>query len=482
MGYIEKRGSSYRLHVSCGYDSKGKKKYKRKTINLSHLTPHKQDIEARRLLALFENEVLKGSVLDGDKITFEEFITLWINDHARIKLEPKTLFSYQAELNNRIIPALGHIKLNRLTPNHLIQFYNNLREEGVRLDHKYRAKTNFFEILEKNGFNEQSLIEAASINRKNIKKIKNRENISPIIADKISKTLEIPISKLFEKIESKKRLSDRTIQLNQRIISSILTTAVHWQFIVSNPALRVQPQKVERTEASHFDLEQTEYLLGLMNEEPIKYRTMVYITLFGGLRLGELNALEWNDIDWDTNSISISKALQYLPNKGVFIKSPKNSTSNRKIMLPASVMKLLREYKLWQNGNKATLDNLWNDSDYVFTQDDGAMIFPDTISKWFSKFISNHNKSIEEDASIDAKNKEKFLLPRVSFHGLRHTNATLLMSQNIDLATVSKRLGHANITTTLNIYTHTLEKLDKTASDSLESLLTKDKKAEVKNN
>ncbi|MFH5836714.1 tyrosine recombinase XerC [Proteiniclasticum sp. C24MP] len=476
MGHIEKRGSSYRLHVSCGYDSKGKKKYKRKTVNLSHLTAHKQEIEARRLLALFENEVLQGSILDGNKITFEEFITLWINDHARIKLEPKTLFSYQSELEKRIIPALGHIKLSRLTPNHLIQFYNNLREEGVRLDYKYRAKANFFEILKKNNYSEQSLMELSSINRKNLKKIRDRENMNPSIAEKISEGLQIPISKLFEKIESKKRLSDRTIQLNQRIISSILTTAVHWQFIVSNPALRVQPQKVERKEASHFDLEQTEYLLQLMNEEPLKYRTMVYITVFGGLRLGELNALEWKDIDWDTNSVSISKALQYLPNKGVFIKKPKNSTSKRKIMLPASVMKILREYKVWQNSNKVTLDNLWNESDYVFTQDDGTIIFPDTISKWFSKFISSHNSSIEQGSILEEKKKKKLLLPKVSFHGLRHTNATLLMSQNIDLATVSKRLGHANITTTLNIYTHTLEKLDQTASDSLESLFSKDKK------
>lgn len=476
MGHIEKRGSSYRLQVNCGYDSKGRKKYKRKTVNLSHLTAHKQEIEARRLLALFENEVLQGSILDGNKIAFEEFITLWINDHARIKLEPKTLFSYQSELEKRIIPALGHIKLSRLTPNHLIQFYNNLREEGVRLDYKYRAKSNFFEILEKNSYSEQSLLELSSINRKNLKKIRARENMDPTIAEKISEGLRLPISKLFEKIESKKRLSDRTIQLNQRIISSILTTAVHWQFIVSNPTLRVQPQKVERKVASHFDLEQTEYLLQLMNEEPLKYRTMVYITVFGGLRLGELNALEWKDIDWDTNSISISKALQYLPNKGVFIKSPKNSTSNRKIMLPASVMKILREYKVWQNGNKVTLDNLWNDSDYVFTQDDGAIIFPDTISKWFSKFISSHNSSIEQDSTLEEKEKKNLLLPKVSFHGLRHTNATLLMSQNIDLATVSKRLGHANITTTLNIYTHTLEKLDQTAADSLESLFSKDKK------
>ncbi|MFA6939982.1 MAG: N-terminal phage integrase SAM-like domain-containing protein [Clostridiaceae bacterium] len=134
MAAIEKRGeNSYRLIVSCGYDKQGKKLMKRKTIDLSHIKPNKQEDEAKRQWVLFKDEIEKGLFLDSGKITFEDFIEKWLKDYAEPELAPKTLFRYKELLESRIIPAIGHIKVNQLQPTHLTEFYNNLREKGISL-------------------------------------------------------------------------------------------------------------------------------------------------------------------------------------------------------------------------------------------------------------------------------------------------------------------------------------------------------------
>lgn len=267
-------------------------------------------------------------------------------------------------------------------------------------------------------------------------------------------------------------LSEKTILHHHRLISSILTNALQWGFILNNPALRVKAPKVMKKEARHFNVEQTEYLLQLIESEPLKYRVMITLSIYGGMRQGELTALTWDDIDFTNYIIRINKSLQHLPNKGTFIKETKTETS-RVISVPTSVVKLLKEYKLWQNGERAKLGDLWHNSNALFTAIDGKPIFPSTISKWFLKFIRRHNEAIIKDNSICKDDKLKYLLPEVNFHGLRHTSATILINQNVDVSTVSKRLGHARTSTTMDIYSHALQKSDIAAADKLENLFNK---------
>lgn len=475
MAAIEKRGdNSYRLTVSCGYDKQGKKIMKRKTVDLSHIKPNKQLEEANKQWILFKDEVEKGIYLDAGKITFEDFILKWLKDYAEPTLAPKTLFRYKEILNSRVIPSLGHIKLNRLQPTHLTEFYNNLRENGIRLDKKYVSKENFVDIISKYGLSLTDLLERANITKGTIKNLSLHQNINSSIANKISELTGIKIDTLFDTVERSNVLSESSILYHHRVISSILNCAVQWQFILNNPALRVKPPKVEKREARHFDAEQVDYMFKLLEDEPIKYRTMIYLCIFAGLRAGELSGLDWSDIDWENNILKIRQSAQYLPGIGTFTKTPKNMSSDRSISLPDIIMAILTEYKLWQNEEKTKLGDLWDDKcNRIFTTRDGKPMFPDTPSKWFNKFIKKHNDKVMNDNTITKEDKEKYLLNMVNFHGLRHTNATLLIGQGVDIATVSKRLGHAEISTTLNIYTHTFQKSDRAAADKLENLFNK---------
>ena len=114
---------------------------------------------------------------------------------------------------------------------------------------------------------------------------------------------------------------------------------------------------------------------------------------------------------------------------------------------------MLKEYRKWQIEQRFKAGSEWIDTDRLFTQWNGLPIYPDTVTDWFSKFIKRND------------------LPYVTLHSLRHTNATLMIAEGMDVCVVSKRLGHASSSTTLNIYAHALQSKDKVAADSLENVL-----------
>lgn len=256
--------------------------------------------------------------------------------------------------------------------------------------------------------------------------------------------------------KTRKPLSQKTILEHHRLLSAMLHKAVYWQLIVSNPAERVQPPKTQKPKRPCYDEEQTRILvenLEKLTGNDMKYRVAILLDIFTGARLGELAGLEWTDIDLKNGIITINKSSQYLSSKGVFTKAPKTESSVRDVAVPDFIVSLLEEYKLWYEEQKAFCGEFWNNSNRLFVQDNGKPIHPSTISKWFVNFVQSIG------------------LPVINFHGLRHTNASLLIGQQVDVATVSARLGHAQITTTYNFYVHPLKSHDKVAGNVLENLL-----------
>ncbi|MCL2773935.1 MAG: N-terminal phage integrase SAM-like domain-containing protein [Oscillospiraceae bacterium] len=127
MAAIEKRGkNSYRLTVSCGYDTFGKNIYKKKTITLDeNLTEKKSKEELQRQFILFKKQVESGKLMDGENILFADFINHWLANYAEREFAPSTLHVYKMRLHKRVIPALGHLKLTQIKPMHLLEFYDD---------------------------------------------------------------------------------------------------------------------------------------------------------------------------------------------------------------------------------------------------------------------------------------------------------------------------------------------------------------------
>ena len=390
-GSIEKRGkNSYRLSCLAGYNLQGKPIKKTKTV---HGTKKEAEIE----LAKFVADVQNGMVIEGKSLKFSEFTEIWKRDYGSKELAPSTYKRYCRMLETRLLPYFGHFYVNKIKPTDIMQFYDLLS--------------------------------------KDTQLVRKKDNDG-------NKTL--------------KPLSGKTILEHHRLLRAMLHKAVYWQVIVSNNYKRIKQTKTKKPKKKYYDDNQCKILLENLEqlyEEQIKYKTAIILTVFTGVRLGELMGLEWNDIDFRNGIVSINRSSQYLADTGVFTKLPKTESSIREVAIPDFVISLLEEYKLWYEEQKSLYGELWINSNRLFVQADVKPMHPSTISKWFVKFI------------------EQIGLPVINFHGLRHTNATLLIAQNIDVAVVAARLGHAQITTTLNFYVHPIIAHNKKASYVLENLL-----------
>ncbi len=190
---------------------------------------------------------------------------------------------------------------------------------------------------------------------------------------------------------------------------------------------------------------------------------MIRLLLFTGLRRGELLGLEWQDINFDKKTVQIRRSSQYLPDRGIYEDGVKNDTSDRVMKISPSAVEDLKIWRVWQREHAFEMGDRWHSSDRLFTTDEGLPLHPDVLTSWFTDFVKAHSD----------------VLPPITIHSLRHTNATLQIAAGVPLTTVAKRLGHANTVTTSKIYAHAIKSADEAAAETLDNLLTpgKNKKA-----
>lgn len=452
MATITKRGDTYRITVSCGYDLNGKQI--RRTMTWTPepgMTRRQTEKELDRQAVLFEERCRTGQVLDGN-IKFADFAERWFKDYAEKQLRPTTVARYHV-LMPRINAAIGHIRLDKLQPHHLMQFYNNLAETGVREDMRYQSTVDFKALLKSRGMTKREFAKQANLSVYVLDSMTRGDKVSATSAHKIASTLKLPFDKVFRPAEGKDTLAVSTILHHHRLISSMLSTAVKWQLIFSNPCSRVVLPKNKRKEAVYLDEEQAAQLLQALENESLQHQVIVTLLLYTGMRRGELCGLEWKDIDFERAVISVRRSSLYLSGKGVFEDETKNETSERCMKVSDDVIAMLRIWRAEQAKERLRLGDQWQDNDRLFTAWNGAPIRPDVITAWFHKFVTKNG------------------LPPIHVHSLRHTNATLLIAAGTNLTTVAARLGHANTTTTSKIYAHAIKSADQAAAEALQDIL-----------
>lgn len=452
MDTIEKRGESYKIIVSCGYDLDGKQLRRRMVWKPEPgMTKRQIQKELDRQAVLFEEKCRNGQVLEGN-IKFAEFAEKWFADYAEKQLRATTVARYQL-LMPRINAAIGHIRLDKLQPHHLMEFYNNLAESGVREDTRYCSEVDFKKLLKKRGITKRTFAKEAGVSVYVLDSVTRGANISTTSAHKIVSALGLPLDQVFTPVGDKDTLAVSTILHHHRLISSMLGTAVKWQLIFSNPCSRVVLPKNKRKEAVYLDEEQAAQLLAALEKESLQHQTIVKLLLFTGMRRGELCGLEWKDIDFDNAVIFVRRSSLYLSGKGVFEDETKNETSERCMKVSDDVITILRVWRAEQARQRLKMGDQWQDTDRLFTAWNGAPIRPDVITAWFHRFVTKNG------------------LPPVHIHSLRHTNATLLIAAGTNLTTVAARLGHANTTTTSKIYAHAIKSADEAAAEVLQDIL-----------
>jgi integrase len=247
-------------------------------------------------------------------------------------------------------------------------------------------------------------------------------------------------------------LSARTVGHAHRLLHRALERAVETEVLSRNVAAAVSPPKVESSEVEILDAEQIAATLQRLEGHPLY--PIVVLDLASGLRRGELLALRLLvDVDLDGALLHVQRSLEET-RSGMRFKVPKTAHGRRTVSLPPSAVAVLREHRRQLLETRLALGlGKPDEQTLLFSQPDGSPIPPNRLTRRW------------QDAC------KSLGLPRVSFHGLRHTHASALIAAGLDVVAVSRRLGHASPNVTLSIYAHLFKKDDSGAAMAIEAAL-----------
>ncbi|WP_440300493.1 tyrosine-type recombinase/integrase [Huintestinicola butyrica] len=369
-GYYKKkrkRGDSYQIRVSVGYDTKGNHKEQAMTWKPEPgMTQRQIDKELNRQAIMFEEACMHG--YKASAVKFEELSEEWFEEYAKPNLR-STTYERMLQLRHRVYPAIGHLRIDKITVRQLKAFVNSLAKEGAN---------------EKTG----------------------------------------------------KPLAPKTIRHNLSFISDVFSYAVRMELISDNPCSKVVIPKGEVKEKQIYSQEEMELLLTRIMDEPVKYKAFFFLIAYSGFRRCEMLGLEWKDIDFENNIISVRRTSNYTAECGTYTDTTKTKRSQRTLKISPFIMDILRELKDEQDAEALRLGDKWVETDRLFTKWNGEEMNSQTPYGWLKEFC------------------EKNDMPFYGIHSFRHFAASALISSGLDVVTVSGTLGHCNSGTTLNVYAH----------------------------
>lgn len=439
---------SYNIRCGAGYGVDGRQRRRSMTWTPpSDMSPKRADKEAAEVARKFEDTLRAGLSEDGG-IRFQAFVeSVWLPQYAEKQLKKQSLAGYK-QLFPLTFSAIGHIPLRALRTGHLNQFYANLQEQGVRRDGRYRCRRDIRAMVNKLSVGRLAFCRSAGVSSQVFKAAARGDLVSAASANKLSAALGVKTAELWDVVyNGDGTLASNTIRHYHRFISSVLSKAVRWGYIPFNPAANAELPRLVPQEASYLDAGDARRLLELLQAEPVCWRTAITFDLLSGLRRGELLGLRWRDVDWDAETVSVVQSVSYTSEAGTYVDVPKNKTSVRPLKLSHSAFSMLSAYRAWQDDCRAICGDAWQGiDDRIFTMEDGSPMLPNSLSQWFHKFVRRSG------------------LPPVHVHSLRHTYASLMIADGTPLVVVSRRLGHAQVSTTSNIYSHLIASADEKAS------------------
>jgi len=445
---------SIRVHRGRGSDGKQLKPWTA-TFDVSPTWTEKSARKkAEAFAATFEKECKSGLATDSRQ-KFEAYCEYVLDLKQQRGAKHSTIVRYK-ELTQRIYPAIGHLKLTDIRVDHLNSLYTQLSKKGVRKGGgKAVAKASLAELVKKDKLSRSKIASMAGLSASTVADAFNDKPVSLRTAEAISNALEIKLERAFSLKEDNRPLSAKTVLEHHRLISTVLEQAVKESLIPFNPASRADLPKAERKEVAYFQAAQIAAIRDALELEPIKWKTLVHLFLITGARRGEILGLKWDKVDFDRNRVHICNNILYSVERGIYEDTPKTSESTRYVSLPAETMILLRQYRAWQSMERLRAGEYFQDQGFVFSQGNGKPMHPDSVTDWLKKFSKRHN------------------LPHIHPHSFRHTMASMLYFNGVDSVSISKRLGHAQVSTTANIYAHVMEEADQKNADILADVFLK---------
>ena len=451
MAYLQARKNkqgqitSYSIRVSRGVDKYGRQR-KPFTTSFKVKSTWSEKTAYSRALAYaleFENQCKAGYEADNRQ-TFEEYADYVLQTKMAAGILKSTTAGRYEEMTKRIYPEIGYMKLKEIRPQHLNRFYMDLLNTPLATAKSFIAKPRLRQVISQKGISKDALSKMAVCSPSTVTNAVEGIAIREDKAEAIAKVLDCEFNEVFTPKPSGKTLSPKTVREYHRFISSILSQAEKELIVPYNAASKATPPKLVKKDVNYFEPEEIHLIEQGFDKQPIRIKTLGYMLIFTGVRRGELLGMEWHNVDWEKSTIRIEKNVLYMPQRGIYVDTPKTETSKRKISLPSRMMTMLKEYKDWVETEKERIGWSWNSgNDFIFTSETGDLLHPDTVSKWLRQV---------ENSSPD--------IPHLNSHAFRHSVASALIYHGVDPVSVSKRLGHASVSTTTNLYAHLMSKAD----------------------
>lgn len=453
---VGKNGTTYRITVYSGFDTQGKRIRHRQTYKPEPgMTARQTEKAVQRAAADFERSIEQGYALDNRQ-SFAEYAAYVLDLKERSGTKPKTLDRYR-ELMERINQAIGHMKLADIRPQHLNSFYKNLSEPGIRETGGIAtAKIDLATWLKANKKSRAGIARAAGVAASTVSAAAQGQPIQEVKAEAIAQAMGKRLGDVFTVEYDMEPLSDKTVLAYHRLISIILAQAEKEMLVPYNAAAKATPPKAAKKAPNYFQPETISEILKALEAEPLKWQLITHMLLVTGCRRGEIMGLKWDKVDFKTNRVKIDRELIISKSKGVH-ESTTKTNDIRYLTLPTETMLLLRKYKREQLRLQLANGDRWIDTGYVFTQDNGDHMNPDSVTGWLYGFSRRHG------------------LPHINPHAFRHTVASVLLANGTDIVTVAAQLGHASASTTENFYAHIIEENKAKASECIADVLLRKK-------
>jgi integrase len=334
-------------------------------------------------------------------VKFQNYATEYLENVAPLALREGTLANYK-NYTKRVYKTIGHLRMDKIKSQHIQSFINEM-STGKRLD-RYREG---------------------------------------------------------------RKLSAKTVRNHIAFISSVYEYAIKMQVISFNPCRAVILPADNAKEVEIYSVEETLIIIDLLCKEDRKnlhYTVYFLLAVYTGFRRGELLGLEFKDIDFDRQTITLNRTSLYTKGKGVYTGALKTRTSYRTLKLPPEIMEILKQYKAHRDEYRENLGDVWVeqikglndemvDNDRLFTQWDGKPMFTNSPSLFFGRFCKRHGIVYRKG------------------HSLRHLNASVQIFAGVDVKAIQSNLGHSQASTTLNIYGKVFQAAQAASLDKIVGIL-----------
>ena len=434
-GYsITKRGkNSYWIRLS----HKGKQ-YNHTFRAPENLTESKQYALAEKEAIKLRDEIKQGYSHNKMPV-FKDYIKYVLDTKQELSVKRSTLNEYKY-ISKRLIEEFGEDSLDNITPYRLNQFYiklqnsyTNVPASAITIEKKLRIR------LKEKGITQQNIKDGTGLGINTIAAAINGKKVSYNTAERICQYLDISIEDFFYVISNSRKISSKTVKEHITLLNTILTTAVRERILEYNPMdATIKPKYKKSNNVNYYQPEEISDILDKLANEDLRWQVIISLLIFTGCRRGEIVGIRWHNILWEDNLLRINQEV-LIDDEGIYTEDSLKNIQEKYVQVDPDTMELLRQY---HNDFLRIMSELQLEEKdypkYCFYQLDRPElpIYPNSINQFLKRF------------------SERYGLKKINPHAFRHSLASALIADGVDIYAVSRQLGHKQVSTTREIYAH----------------------------